>query len=151
QSASTVDHQLRATLELVRTATAAERVLLYHSITHEVRDCSPPASLDDQADAALCRSLLAEAPPEEGELLRRAGPGSAALLRLSRSRGAWVVALRSEGPAFSGRELKLMTLARRLLHQEQQQQQVHDQLREMLFGVVRCLTGSLDARDPYTW
>ncbi len=151
QSASTVDHQLRATLELVRTATAAQRVLLYHAVTHEVRDCSPPVSLDARADAALCRSLLADVSPEQGELLRRVGAGSAALLRLSRSRGAWVIALRSEAPAFSGRELKLMNLARRLLHQEQQQQQVHDQLKEMLFGVVRCLTGSLDARDPYTW
>jgi hypothetical protein len=151
QSAPTVDHQLRATLELIRSATAADRVLLYHAVTHEVRDCSPAVSLDPKTDAALCGSLLAEVAPEEAELVRPPGSGSAALLRLSRSRGAWVIALRTAGPAFTSRELKLMTLARRLLHQEQQQQQVHDQLKEMLFGVVRCLTGSLDARDPYTW
>ncbi len=49
------------------------------------------------------------------------------------------------------RDVKMMSLVRRLLLQQQQQQENHDQLRDMLFSLVRCLTASIDARDPYTW
>ena len=37
------------------------------------------------------------------------------------------------------------------MQQHQSQQRSQDQLREVLFGLVRCLTAALDARDPYTW
>jgi HD-GYP domain-containing protein (c-di-GMP phosphodiesterase class II) len=79
-------------------------------------------------------------------------PCSAALVRISRSRGSWLVGL-SFHPRrlFSQADLKLMLLARRMLLNHRQQAQVYERLRESLFGLVRCLTATIDARDPYTW
>jgi putative nucleotidyltransferase with HDIG domain len=156
-----VGRQLRATLDAVRGSVRADLVMLYHSSTDLVSDWSGPPALDAETCARLCRGLLADAPAGEGQFLLGAnagravpglGSGNAALVRLSRSRGAWIVALRGrESTPFTRSELKLMTLARRLLLQHQQTQQTHDQLKEMLFSLVRCLTAALDARDPYTW
>jgi HD-GYP domain-containing protein (c-di-GMP phosphodiesterase class II) len=79
-------------------------------------------------------------------------PHSVALLRVSRSRGSWLVALsfaprRRFGPA----DLRVMRLARRMLLNHRQQAQVYEKLRDSLFGLVRCLTAAIDAKDPYTW
>jgi HD-GYP domain-containing protein (c-di-GMP phosphodiesterase class II) len=155
-----VDQQVRATLDMVRTTVRADLVFLYTGSRGVASDWAGPARVDLTACAALCRALLAEAGRSAGQLLRAAPPvaglgfvpGSAALVRLSRSRSAWIVAVRAQaaGP-FSAGDLKLMTLARRLLLQQQQTQHTHDQLKDMLFSLVRCLTASLDARDPYTW
>ena len=73
-------------------------------------------------------------------------------MRVSRSRGNWLVALsfhprRLLGPV----DLKLMLLARRQLLNHRQQSQVYEKLKESLLGLVRCLTAAIDAKDPYTW
>ncbi len=79
-------------------------------------------------------------------------PFSAALVRISRSRGNWLVAL-SFHPRrlFEPVDLKLMLLARRQLLNHRQQAQVYEKLKDSLFGLVRCLTAAIDAKDPYTW
>jgi putative nucleotidyltransferase with HDIG domain len=108
----------------------------------------------------LSRALLPDAAGSNGQFLQAAPPvaglgftpASAALVRLSRSRSAWIIAVRCRtSPPFCRNDLKLINMARRLLLQQQQTQQTHDQLKDMLFSLVRCLTASLDARDPYTW
>ena len=79
-------------------------------------------------------------------------PCSAALVRISKSRGNWLAAL-SFHPRrlFPPVDLKLMLLARRQLLNHRQQTQVYEKLKESLFGLVRCLTAAIDAKDPYTW
>ncbi len=79
-------------------------------------------------------------------------PFSAALVRISRSRGNWLAAL-SFHPRrrFESVDLKLMLLARRQLLNHRQQAQVYEKLKDSLFGLVRCLTAAIDAKDPYTW
>ncbi len=159
--AGDVSRQLRATLDVVRDSIRAELVLLCSGAPAQVTEWSGPAVVNHLACGEVCRCLIASAPGGEGQFVRRqvpavAGlgfvPSGAALVRLSRSRGAWIVALRKQGAApFTSSELKLIGLARRLLLQQQQSQQTHDQLKEMLFSLVRCLTSALDARDPYTW
>ena len=79
-------------------------------------------------------------------------PCSAALVRVSKSRGNWLAALsfhprRLFGPA----DVKVMLLARRQLINHRQQGQVYEKLKDSLFGLVRCLTAAIDAKDPYTW
>jgi HD-GYP domain-containing protein (c-di-GMP phosphodiesterase class II) len=79
-------------------------------------------------------------------------PFSAVLVRISKSRGNWLAALsfhprRQFGPV----DLKLMLLARRQLLNHRQQTQVYEKLKDSLFGLVRCLTAAIDAKDPYTW
>jgi hypothetical protein len=146
---------------VVRQTVRADLVVLFSSAGSDAPEWSGPTEATPDACAKLCRALLVDASTREGQFLRAASPvvaglglapGAAALVRLSRSRGAWIVALRAQGVApFTVGELKLITLARRLLLQQQQTQQTHNQLKEMLFSLVRCLTASLDARDPYTW
>jgi HD-GYP domain-containing protein (c-di-GMP phosphodiesterase class II) len=159
--ADSVQRQLRLTLEMVRGATRADVAFLYSAQTRRLAEWVGPALPDLDGLAERAGVLIDAAVPTAGQFLRAslppAGrpasqPASAALLRLSRSRGAWVVAFRFglEAP-FTDADLRLMSLARRLLHQQQGQQATYDQLREMLFGLVRCLTSALDARDPYTW
>jgi HD-GYP domain-containing protein (c-di-GMP phosphodiesterase class II) len=160
QQAQDVSRQIRATLDVVRSTTHAGAVFLYSGPSRGVTDCSGP-SRDVGAFGQLTRRLIEEAAPTEGHLLHATmdaidgveqAPSSAALVRLSRSRGAWIVALRfGPVPALTLRDVKVMNLARRLLHHQQQQQENHNELRDMLFSLVRCLTASLDARDPYTW
>lgn len=160
QLAQDVPRQLRATLEMVRVATRADLTALYMSQTGEILDRVGPSPGDNAGVAVLARTMLAQASPQETQLLRvfqeapapGAPTGSVALMRLSKSRGVWLVALRTRpAPAMNSRELKAMALSRRLLQQQQSQAQSQDRLREMLFSLVRCLTAALDARDPYTW
>lgn len=108
------------------------------------------------------RHVLEDAPRDQNELLLSFADGankpclpwpcSAAMIRLSRSRQIWITAL-SFHPrrAFDQADLKVMRLTRRMLINHRQQEQVYDRLRESLFGLVRCLTAAIDAKDPYTW
>jgi len=79
-------------------------------------------------------------------------PCSAALMRISKTRGSWLAAL-SFHPRrlFAAVDLKIMKLARRMMLNHRQQAQTYEKLRESLFGLVRCLTAAIDAKDPYTW
>jgi HD-GYP domain-containing protein (c-di-GMP phosphodiesterase class II) len=73
------------------------------------------------------------------------------MLRVSRTLGSWIVAVRfDEGRPFRPAHLKVMSLARRLLLNHRHHLHVYERLRETLFGLVRCLTAAIDAKDPYT-
>jgi HD-GYP domain-containing protein (c-di-GMP phosphodiesterase class II) len=74
------------------------------------------------------------------------------LARVSRSRGSYLAAL-SFHPRrlFVEADARVLALARRMLLAHRQQGHVYERLRESLFGLVRCLTGAIDAKDPYTW
>jgi HD-GYP domain-containing protein (c-di-GMP phosphodiesterase class II) len=79
-------------------------------------------------------------------------PCSAVLVRVSRSRGSWLAALsfhprRLFGPG----DIKVLQLMRRIVLNHRQQQQVYAKLKDSMFGLVRCLTSAIDAKDPYTW
>jgi HD-GYP domain-containing protein (c-di-GMP phosphodiesterase class II) len=79
-------------------------------------------------------------------------PTSASLVRISRTHGSWLGAL-SFHPRrlFKDSDLQVMVLARRMLLNHRQQTQVYEKLRDALFGLVRCLTAAIDAKDPFTW
>jgi hypothetical protein len=146
--------QLRLTLEMIRSATRSDVVLLYTGSRREVSEVAGlPHGTDLAPLAALVGRIVPDTAGADGQALADAPllPGSAALIRLSRSRAAWIIALRrAPAPALAARELRLMSLARKMLQRQQQQQDVSDQLRQALFSLVRCLTATLDARDPYT-
>ena len=79
-------------------------------------------------------------------------PCSVALARVSKSRGSWLAALsfhprRLFGPS----DVKVLQLMRRMVLNHRQQQQVYARLKDSMFGLVRCLTSAIDAKDPYTW
>lgn len=78
-------------------------------------------------------------------------PASVALVRISRSQGSWLGALSfSPRRLFDATDIRVMLLARRILLNHRQQAQALEQLRDSLFGLVRCLAAAIDAKDPYT-
>jgi hypothetical protein len=78
-------------------------------------------------------------------------PCSAALVRVSRSRATWLGAL-SFHPRrlFQAADVKVMMLARRMVLNHRQQAQAHERWKDALFGLARCLSSAVDARDPCT-
>jgi hypothetical protein len=133
-----------------------------------------PGSTDDAPEAAgaprvsrewcqhFLARVLAEAPSDAAQLVRSfldpaakpmsPWPCSAALVRVSKTRHNWMGAL-SFHPRriFQASDLRVMLLARRMVLNHRQQARVYERLREALFGLVRCLTSAIDAKDPYTW
>jgi HD-GYP domain-containing protein (c-di-GMP phosphodiesterase class II) len=142
--------QLHAALDMVRGATAADLALVYGG--GAVAAWSALGRPDLRSSAALAALLVEKGRAGEGQWAGalHVEAGSAAVLRLSRSRDLWLVVLRRCGEPLGESDLKLMALARRLLVQQQQAQDGQNELRDVLFGLVRCLTAALDARDPYT-
>jgi hypothetical protein len=136
---------IRLTIESIRSSTRADSVCLYTAANRTVTDASGPA-LDPDVARRLVGGLTEGA--SQGLIEMPLGPGSAALVRLSRSRGVWIIALRAAG--LSSREVKIMSLARRMLLHQQRQQDGQNQLKDVLFSLVQCLTTTLDARDTYT-
>ncbi len=153
--------EARLLLHAVRASTGADAVFLDPGsarVGMEVVGGLPLA-------AAWCRDLtrrtLAEAAVSDGEVLwttwresRGALPGdpsSLALVRLSKSHGAWVVALRFAPAApFEAGHLRPMTLARRIFLNHHKYCRTEEGLKDTLFGLIHCLTEALEAKDPYT-
>jgi HD-GYP domain-containing protein (c-di-GMP phosphodiesterase class II) len=132
--------------------------------------CSVPAGRSVErigwpAPPAWCQTLtrlaLAAAPGVEGQLLlsnwsppAELGPPlprSLALVRLSRSRSLWAVAVTFD-PArrFRPADMPLLVLARELLANTWQQQRAQQQLRQTVLGLVHGFTTTLDGRDRCT-
>ncbi len=155
-------HQIRLTLDAAREALGADAVFWHPGGTG---DAPAHAGADDLSPAwreAFLDYALRDVPDVQPGAVRsfldpaakpmNPWPCSAALARVSKSRGSWVVALsfhprRLFGPA----DVKVLQLMRRILLNHRQQQQVHARLKDSLFGLVRCLTAAIDAKDPYTW
>ncbi len=76
---------------------------------------------------------------------------SAALVQVSKSTPEWLVALSLDPERrLGGTDLKIMKLARRILLNQRQSSATYEKLKDTLFGLIRCLTAMIDARDPYT-
>lgn len=161
QAESETAGQIRLGLEALRESTRADLVLWYpgsgtEPLLHVGRVDAPTEWL-----GRLARSLLRDVGGEEG-LLRPLDvpgpapgyaptPGHAAMLRVSRTLGSWIIAIRTNpGRPFRAVDLKVMSLARRLLLNHRHHLHVYERLRETLFGLVRCLTAAIDAKDPHT-
>ena len=162
QHAEQASQQIRIILSSVREALGADAVFWHPGATGDAPEGSGADALPTAWRQDFMARVLAEPAAAPGELVRSfldpgakpasPWPCSAALVRLSKSRGNWLTALsfhprRLFGPV----DLKVMLLARRLLLNHRQQAQVYEKLKESLFGLVRCLTAAIDAKDPYTW
>ncbi len=152
--------QVRLTLDAVRDGMLAD-VVFWHPGTGDGFERCGSIVLDQSWADAFLRHVLAVHPGADrlvhhflDPAAKSAAPWpcSAALVRISRSRGSWLAAL-SFHPRrlFVEADLKVLLLARRMLLNHRQQTQVYERLRESLFGLVRCLTAAIDAKDPYTW
>jgi HD-GYP domain-containing protein (c-di-GMP phosphodiesterase class II) len=161
QSCLQTDDQIRALLEAVRESTRADAVFWFPGSTYESFAISGSDTLTAENCSRLVRDLTHGMPPQEAEKLWAPSPptaalapysvSSAAMMRISKSHGSWVVALLLDCERhFDRSDLKVMALARRMLINQRQQAQTYERLKDTLFGLIRCLTTTIDARDPYT-
>ncbi len=76
---------------------------------------------------------------------------AAIALPIKYPRSCWLIALRFGGEApFRESQLRVARIIWELHINHHRHGRAHDKLKETLFGVVRCLSAAIDAKDPYT-
>lgn len=152
--------QIRLLLDSVRVSVEADAVYWHPGVGTEAVAVVGAPELTPDWCREFTERLLASAPADDAQVLRptvepgpeRPWPTSAVLVRVSKTRGSWVAALRFRpGRPFHDTDIKVMALARRMLLNHRRQVQAYEKLKDTLFGLVRCLTAAIDAKDPYTW
>jgi HD-GYP domain-containing protein (c-di-GMP phosphodiesterase class II) len=78
-------------------------------------------------------------------------PQSAVILPIDSSRSSWLVAVSfdSEHPLDES-DFRIITVIWRLQARNNRNVRHYENLKETLFGTVRCLSAAIDAKDPYT-
>jgi HD-GYP domain-containing protein (c-di-GMP phosphodiesterase class II) len=77
-------------------------------------------------------------------------PTSAALVRVSRSKSTWIGALRFQSDrTFQAVDLKVMTVIRQILVQEQRRRRMMAKMSDTLFWLVHCLTATIDSQGSF--
>jgi hypothetical protein len=152
------DTRLLMTLDALQSGLRADLVLVQGQDSGS--EAPPDRQVGARQSALWCaqvtRVLLERLPEDQDTLLVPLldpgklpipAPRSAALARLSRSRGVWLVALRfPPGLAFQPTDLCFLSLVRNLFLQAQQQEEQAARSQELLVGLVRGLVGALDRR-----
>jgi HD-GYP domain-containing protein (c-di-GMP phosphodiesterase class II) len=154
--------QVRLTITAVQESLGADTVF-WHSGSDETSGVCTGPVIQPLAwrQQFIARALAEPREPRDQVLLTWLDPAakpispwpySAALVRISKTRDIWIAAL-SFHPRrlFQAADVKIMLLARRMVLNHHQNAMVYDRLKDAMFGLVRCLTGAIDAKDPYTW
>jgi HD-GYP domain-containing protein (c-di-GMP phosphodiesterase class II) len=77
-------------------------------------------------------------------------PTSAALVRVSRSKSTWMVALGFQPDrTFQPVDLKVMTVIKQILVQEQRRRRMTGKMSDTLFWLVHCLTATIDSQGSF--
>jgi HD-GYP domain-containing protein (c-di-GMP phosphodiesterase class II) len=73
------------------------------------------------------------------------------MVRVSRTQGIWLVALRQGvSRPFRPEDVRLMAFVRRLLLSQRRQVRAEEKLKDTVLGLVRSLTAAINAKSPYT-
>jgi HD-GYP domain-containing protein (c-di-GMP phosphodiesterase class II) len=161
QKSQQTPDQIRLILETIRESIRADAVYWYSCQSGECPVVTGRVLSPDWC-RGLTRRMLTETPGVDSQLLRSAEvpapgglgppPRSVAMARVSKSQGTWVVAVNFDpGRLFRPSDMKVMSLARRLLVIHRQNAQTYEKLKETLLGLVRCLAAAIDARHHCTW
>lgn len=152
--------QISLSLDAIRDSLAADAVI-WHSTVEQDYSCVGAANLTMQWANELFNVALNSAGAADRLVIeafdigsRKASPWPTSLVmaRISKSRNTWVAALSFQARRrFDSLDLRMLLLARRMLLAHRQQHQIYEKLRDSLFGLVRCLTAAIDAKDPHTW
>jgi HD-GYP domain-containing protein (c-di-GMP phosphodiesterase class II) len=154
--------QVRLILEAIRGSTRADAVYWDPGSGHEAVELTGDVRPSGVWCKELTRRLLEETPGVDGQLLRSQlppvsrqappVPRSAAMVRISKSKASWVVAVSFDPQRlFSLADTKMMSLARRMLLNHRQQQRVNGKMKEALLWSIHCLTALIDSKSPGTW
>lgn len=150
------DEQIQLFLEVVRDATHADIVFWYRESEKGDRVICG-GDLPSWWCVEVARQLLAGSdPPETLPPFQRSEVGSrplasAALVRISKRKSAWVVALGLDtSRPITRQDVERIRLARRILRNHRRQTALFENLRSTLFSLIQGLTKALEAKDPYT-
>jgi HD-GYP domain-containing protein (c-di-GMP phosphodiesterase class II) len=153
-------HQVRLALEAVRDTINADAVYWCSASPCEGPEVVGNHALPPEWCHQFIHRLLAETPGVEGQLLRSSLPGSfnkalpsprsAALVRLSKSRSSWIVAL-SFRPEhrFGLTDIKFMSLVRRMVLNQRKHAEVSGKLKETISSLVHCLMAVIETKVRY--
>jgi HD-GYP domain-containing protein (c-di-GMP phosphodiesterase class II) len=123
-------------------------VVSRHSLSADSCSCLARRLVRDDPSEGLFRGPSGDLGETDPPLFT---PVSLALVVLDANRGSWVGVLSLD----PGSELEPgdLTAIREIMHLAQERsrrKRVQERLRETLFGIVRCLSGVIDSKDPYT-
>jgi HD-GYP domain-containing protein (c-di-GMP phosphodiesterase class II) len=152
--------QIRLTLEAVRQSLSANVVFWFDARENNLQ-AACDTSLPDSWGREVMSLASAQSLPTDGQVVRsielvpsptlKPCPLSLALAPLSRSRKIWIGAGRFKpGFPFRSADLRILSLARRMLHNQRRQAITQNKLKETLIGFVRCMTATIDAKDHTT-
>ncbi|WP_165229180.1 bifunctional diguanylate cyclase/phosphohydrolase [Aquisphaera insulae] len=141
--------------------TGADIAFAYSTATREVTEIVSGLEASPQWCRAIAGRLLVNYP--EGGIARRSDvvwrslreqgpvPDTIAMTPVDGQRTRWVFALSYNiARPLQASDLKVITVIWRLQHEHARHASVHDNLKQTLFGVIRCLSTAIDAKDPYT-
>jgi hypothetical protein len=152
------DARLRAALGAICDGTGADLAFLMTGVEGLVPSQAGRAAWPAEWCRELGRFLVEVAPAGglvTGDRLAGAGlpgaPAGAALLRPDAGRTACVVAVGLDpSRPLEAADLKVIAVLWRMHVAQGQQAELSEKLKETLFGLVRCLSTAIDAKDPYT-
>jgi HD-GYP domain-containing protein (c-di-GMP phosphodiesterase class II) len=158
--------QYRAALSAVCEATGAQIAYLYSDRLSRVLEIAGNTKPAAQWCCDFCHKLAAAMPAggvwEEAPSTAPNGaspngqphepaPVAAALVAVETPRPAWLVAVSFDrARQLDARDLQVVRVIWQLQVGQDRHATVYDKLKETLFGVVRCLSTAIDAKDPYT-
>jgi HD-GYP domain-containing protein (c-di-GMP phosphodiesterase class II) len=161
QETKRVADQYHAALSAICEGTGAQLAFLYSDQLGRVLETAGDPVSKSHWYRDFCKRLVTDLPrgglwkaPSHDRL--RGGttglePLSAAMLPVEAPRPAWMVAVSFDDDRPLGQsELRVMQVIWRLQLGQNRHAVVHDNLKETLFGVVRCLSTAIDAKDHYT-
>ncbi|WP_168221811.1 diguanylate cyclase [Aquisphaera giovannonii] len=141
--------------------TGADVAFVYASDSGEVTQILSGLEVSPLWCRDVARRLLADYPG--GGIARRSDvvwrrrrmegpiPDTIAVAPVDPRRNRWVFALNyNVARPLQPADLKVISVIWRLQHEHARHVSVHDHLKQTLFGVIRCLTTAIDAKDPYT-
>jgi len=160
QNGKMIPDQYRTALGAVCEATGARVTFLCSEQTDVVLEMAGEHPLAPYECRDVTRWLAAELPrgglcaiPEDAfgrPATNASPPTTAAVFRVETPRPAWLISLRFDGEPFLAADLRVMRVIWKLQTGQRRHSQVFDNLKETLFGVVRCLSTAIDAKDTYT-
>ncbi len=156
-----VPDQFATALATIRDSTSARLAFIYTNGAGRATEMVGAAKPSPQWCRALTRALSARFPrgglwqaSENGcgfDLPSGPIPHSAAIFPVEPSRQSWMVALSfdAENP-LDEYDFRVVKVIWRLQVRNNRDVRLYENLKETLFGVVRCLSTAIDAKDPYT-
>jgi HD-GYP domain-containing protein (c-di-GMP phosphodiesterase class II) len=156
-----VPDRYSAALATICESTRAQLAFVYADsvgrVTEMIGEESPPShwcrDLARKLAARFPRGGLWQRDADESVLEPSSGPipDSVVILPVESPRPSWMVAVSLDPEhALEDADLRIIQVVWRLQVGHHRHVRVYENLKETLFGIVRCLSSAIDAKDPYT-